>query len=184
MLNIWKNGNTAIALQSPSKMTVNYYDLDSETTKRLDVSGVMDRTPIRFRVRGISLEFPPLTQAQMATLLNAFVNDTGFTVTTASLTGGTVNGNANFYSWATPYTATGTGSKNDYADRQITVSTFKIPKGFFILEYPDGYLPPTTNSGKYKRIFYVSDRSTPVYNYNSTTNTGLWEGVSFELVEM
>lgn len=49
-----------------------------------------------------------------------------------------------------------------------------VPKFFIALEYPD---PSTT--GNLRKIFYVSDRNSPLYN----DNLGRWESLSFTLVE-
>lgn len=62
---------------------------------------------------------------------------------------------------------------------QVSVS---VPKSFLALEYPD----PLSASSNQKRIFYVSDRNVPMFNFNLTApdgTDGVWESLSLSLIE-
>lgn len=68
------------------------------------------------------------------------------------------------------------------SDAAFTASNgTSVPSGFFMLEYPDPY--STTLD---KRVFYVSDRSVPMFNFNITApdgTSGMWESLSLTLIE-
>jgi hypothetical protein len=56
-----------------------------------------------------------------------------------------------------------------------------IPKGFIYLEYADPF-----STTAIKKVFYITDRSTPLFHMNlkgTDGNVGVWEGLSFELIE-
>lgn len=63
-----------------------------------------------------------------------------------------------------------------------TVASLAVKKGFLVLEYPDPY----SSSVNHKRVFYVSDRSVPMFNFSVTApdgTTGMWESLSLTLIE-
>lgn len=63
--------------KTPSKFDVSISDIDGETTRNANGLLMRDRIAVK---RKIQLEFPPLTQSEISTLLNA-VSGTFFTVT-------------------------------------------------------------------------------------------------------
>lgn len=67
----------SVAVKTPSKMTVLTSDIDGETTRNANGELIRDRIAVK---RKLELEFPPMTQTEMRTLLLA-VQDTFFSVT-------------------------------------------------------------------------------------------------------
>ena len=61
----------SVAQKTPSKMQVAINDIDGETTRNANGNMIRDRITTK---RKIELEFPPMTQTEMATLLNAVAN--------------------------------------------------------------------------------------------------------------
>lgn len=66
-----------VAQKTPKKMKVSINDIDGETTRNAQGNMIRDRITTK---RKIELEFPPLTHAELNTLLNA-VSSVFFTVT-------------------------------------------------------------------------------------------------------
>lgn len=67
------------------------------------------------------------------------------------------------------------------SDAAFTSGGVSVPKGFIMLEYPDPFA--TTLD---KRVFYVSDRSVPMFNFSITApdgTSGMWEGLTLTLIE-
>lgn len=151
MLKIYNSSNTAGVTISPAPTSfkVNIADMDNDKSTR-SATGIMTRTRIRRRVRTLELEWKYLTRAEMATIIAYFNSDTAFTMSGA--------------------TATVPSANNGNAE----TTTSSVPIYFLALEYPDPY-----TSGNQRRIFYVSDRSTPLYNLT----LGRWEGLSLSLIE-
>lgn len=66
-----------VDVKTPSKFQVDVSDIDGETTRNAKGELVRDRIAVK---RKLNCTFPPMTQAEMSTLLNA-VSDIFFTVT-------------------------------------------------------------------------------------------------------
>lgn len=66
-----------VTIKHPSKMTVTTSDIDGETTRNAQGNLIRDRIAVK---RKVELEFPPMTQTEMSTLLNA-VSSVFFSVT-------------------------------------------------------------------------------------------------------
>ena len=66
-----------VAQKTPSKFKVSINDIDGDTTRNANGDMMRDRITTK---RKLELEFPPLTQTQISTLLNA-VASVFFTVT-------------------------------------------------------------------------------------------------------
>lgn len=60
-----------VNLPSPTSITVNTNDLDSENTKRAEGTGVMVRERIRAGVYQLSYGWEQLTDAELTTIVNA-----------------------------------------------------------------------------------------------------------------
>lgn len=163
MLKIYNSSNTAGVTISPAptSLKVNVADMDNENSTR-SAAGLMSRTRIRRRVRTIELEWKYLTRAEMATIIAYFNSDTAFTLATGN----------SATTMEVIYDANG---KVTSANGNKDMTTTSVPRYFLALEYPDPY-----TSGNQRRIFYVSDRSTPLYNLT----LGRWEGLSLSLIEM
>lgn len=58
------------AMPEPSSISVSYQDLDSDSTKRNE-KGVLQRDRVRQGVHKLSLRWPPLSQSDAETILNA-----------------------------------------------------------------------------------------------------------------
>jgi len=67
----------SVAVKTPSKFDVTVSDIDGETTRNALGTLLRDRIAVK---RKIQLEFPPLTQTELSTLLTA-VQDVFFNVT-------------------------------------------------------------------------------------------------------
>lgn len=66
-----------VTIKAPKKMSVTTSDVDGETTRNALGNLIRDRIAVK---RKIELEFPPMTQSEMSTLLTA-VQNTFFSVT-------------------------------------------------------------------------------------------------------
>ncbi len=66
-----------VAIAAPSNYEVTIQDLDGESNRNASGNMIRDRIAVK---RKINLEWPPLNQGEISTLLNA-VKDTFFTVT-------------------------------------------------------------------------------------------------------
>ena len=66
-----------VTVKTPSKFSVTVSDFDGETTRNAKGELIRDRIGVK---RKLDCEWPPLTQSEMSTLLNA-VSNVFFTVT-------------------------------------------------------------------------------------------------------